>query len=35
MHDRPPNDLDPIAASLIFAATTLVLIVIGAVTLGA
>jgi hypothetical protein len=33
MHDRPPKDLAGIAASLIFAATIVVLIIIGAVLL--
>jgi hypothetical protein len=33
MHDRPPKDLAGIAASLIFAATIVVLMIIGAVLL--
>jgi hypothetical protein len=35
MHDRPQKDLAGIIASLIFAATVVVLIIIGAVTLSA
>jgi hypothetical protein len=35
MHDRPQKDLAGIVASLIFAATIVVLIIIGAVTLSA
>jgi predicted trehalose synthase len=35
MHDRPQKDLAGIVASLIFAATIVALIIIGAVTLSA
>jgi hypothetical protein len=30
MHDRSPNDLDSIAASLVFVVAVLVLVIIGA-----
>jgi hypothetical protein len=29
MHDRSPNDLDPIAASLVFVVAVLVFVIIG------